>query len=162
MRQAPPGWDLIGANMAIRRNIFERVGPFDEWLGPGTAFRAGEDIDYRLRMEALDIPMLATPRAKVLHNGYRYGAKAIYRHRMYYVTGDGALVAKLTLLGDPRGREWRAHFMREDALKWYRTRRIQELPGNMLRLVGFLRSYYACMASYTVDACRGVLKPKGA
>jgi glycosyltransferase involved in cell wall biosynthesis len=162
VRQPPPGWDLISANLSMRRQVFERVGPFDEFLGPGTEFPAADDVDYRLRMEALDIPMLATPRSQVVHNGYRYGAKAIYRHRMNYVAGDGALAAKLTLLGDPRGKQWRAQMLRVDALKWYRTRHVAELPGNLLRLAGFLWAYYGCMARYTVDACRGVLQPKGA
>lgn len=161
IRQAPPDWDLISANFAMRRQVFERVGPFDEYLGPGTDFPAADDVDYRIRMEALDIPMLATPRSQVVHNGYRYGAKAIYQHRMNYVAGDGALAAKLTLLGDPRGKQWRSHMIREDALKWYRTRRIEKLPGNLVRMVRFLKAYNDCMARYTVDSCRGVLKPKG-
>jgi glycosyltransferase involved in cell wall biosynthesis len=34
-----------GANHAVRRAVLEKVGGFDEHLGPGTPFRAAEDLD---------------------------------------------------------------------------------------------------------------------
>ncbi|HXU80059.1 MAG TPA: glycosyltransferase family A protein, partial [Polyangia bacterium] len=36
----------ISANMAVRRKVLEDVGNFDPLLGPGSKFKAGEDVDF--------------------------------------------------------------------------------------------------------------------
>jgi glycosyltransferase involved in cell wall biosynthesis len=105
-RRPPAGWDWIGANFAVRRSVASRTGRFDECLGAGADFPAGEDTDYKLRLEAAGIPMLTTPRAAVVHTyGVRRGW-AVLRSQRNYATGNGAMAAKLTLQGDSRGKEW--------------------------------------------------------
>src|SRR5690349_5337560 len=77
-RQEPPGWGWACGNVALRRQVIERVGQFDEYLGPGAIFPAADDNDYRLRLEALGIKMRSTSRAVVYHSyGYRYGLRAV-------------------------------------------------------------------------------------
>ena len=39
-----PAGAVQGANMAVRRAVFDVIGGFDELLGPGTPF-IGEDIE---------------------------------------------------------------------------------------------------------------------
>src|SRR5579883_2245503 len=39
----------MGANMALRRAVWERIGPFDEVLGAGALLKSGEDVDYVIR-----------------------------------------------------------------------------------------------------------------
>jgi GT2 family glycosyltransferase len=39
-----------GASMAVRRRTVQAIGGFDEALGPGSLARAGEDLDYFLRV----------------------------------------------------------------------------------------------------------------
>lgn len=57
---------LTGANMAVRRTMFERYGLFDERLGPG---RSGtlEDEEFSRRIRAGGEKQLFWPSARVLH-----------------------------------------------------------------------------------------------
>ncbi len=103
-RSAPPGFDWWGANFAVRRTVADRVGPFDECLGVGGNFMSGEDVDYKLRLEAAGVQMYSTPRSAVSHTyGRRYGLRDVMRYWHRNEAGMGALAAKLTMMGDPRG-----------------------------------------------------------
>jgi GT2 family glycosyltransferase len=162
-RRVPPGWDWIGANFAICRAALNQVGLFDERLGPGAAFPAGEDTDLKLRLEAAGVPMRSTPRAVVYHtHGRRYGLRAALRSARNYAAGNAAVAAKLTLLGDPRGRMW-LEMAREDVLGgWLRERRPQRLPAHMLRLWHFSRAYRRCLRHYIADRTTRLLIPRTA
>jgi len=58
-----PGDFLFGGNMAMRRAVFEQVGPFDERLGAGALFASAEDNDwgYRLLEAGCEIARVAVP-----------------------------------------------------------------------------------------------------
>jgi GT2 family glycosyltransferase len=157
-RVTPEGWDWVGANVAIRAEVVAQVGLFDELLGAGAVFPAGEDTDYKLRLEALGVRMLATPAAVVHHTyGRRVGARAVARSSRGYARGAGAVAGKLTLSGDARGETWvraaRRIFWR-DLLK----------PGRSLaalyRLPHFLTAYREVVSGYSVDALTGLLTPR--
>lgn len=159
-RHAPEGWDWIGGNFAVRRSIAERVGRFDEYLGAGTRFPSGEDTDYKLRMEALGIKMRSTPRAVVHHtHGVRYGLRAGLRHSRNYARGNGALAGKLTLMGDPRGREWLTMATRESSRDWLSIRTAGRMPVSLLRLRHFRQAYDECRRAYRVDPALQLLEP---
>jgi GT2 family glycosyltransferase len=80
----PMGWDWISCNVAMKREVAEEIGLWDEYLGPGTDFPAADDNDYLLRAEALDIKMATTPEAIVTHTyGYRYNQQLIKHVRNY-------------------------------------------------------------------------------
>lgn len=150
-RNAPPGWGWVGGNFAVRRSVAEQVGPFDEWLGAGTVFAAAEDTDYMLRLERCGIKMRSTPRAVVYHkHGYRYGWRAVYDHKRNYARGNGALAAKLTLLGDERGQEWVQHNINQ-ATVGRLVRRPHEVPTALLRLWYFMHSYRQCLSQYRAE-----------
>jgi glycosyltransferase involved in cell wall biosynthesis len=150
--EAPSGWGAAGGDLALRRSTVDAVGDFDEQLGAGATFGAAEDIDYLMRVERLAIPMYATPRVVVRHtHGYRYGARAVYRQGRNYARGNGALAAKLTLLGDERGERWRRHEIRQAVWEPLRRVRPHRLPVRVLRLAHFLLAYRACRRSYVVD-----------
>jgi hypothetical protein len=158
-RRPPPGWDWVGGNFAIRRRLFDVVGPFDECLGAGASFPAGEDTDYKLRLEALGIKMRSTPRSVVSHShGYRYGLRAALRSSRNYATGNGGLAGKLTLLGDPRGREWVVVVAREAIADGVRKRQPHRLPVGLLRFWHYARSYRRCLRQYCVDNQEAVLR----
>lgn len=104
---APDGFDWIGANVAVTRWAAAAAGPFDPCLGPGARFRGGEDIEYKLRVECAAVGMGTTP-ASVVHHTYgrRYGIRAVWLLFSGYASGTGAIVGKLTLMGDSRGENW--------------------------------------------------------
>jgi glycosyltransferase involved in cell wall biosynthesis len=163
----PPGFGLLGANMAIRRCDAERVGGFDECLGIGSAFGGGEEHDYVSRLARLGVRMRSTPDARVRHtHGYRYGARAVYLHRRDRVRGDGALAAKRTLLAggvEPRavGRSVYA-----EAKGQLSTINAVRLPQNAFRLFHYLTSYKECLTGYELadgahgDPASAVLQPR--
>lgn len=138
--RGPPGFYWGGANFAVRQSLFASIGPFDEYLGPGTDFPAAEDVDFALRAEALDVTMWTTPRSQVLHTfGRRSGIQAVMKHHRNYARGSGALLGKLEL--------WQHHL----APEWGRTRTLtQHLKEGLLHLprycLGEYKGYFAHQA----------------
>jgi glycosyltransferase involved in cell wall biosynthesis len=90
----------MGASMSIR------LGPatpfrFDLLLGPGSHFRASQDIDYALRVLAAGGIVVETPGIVVTHHGARSFAGAAARTKIYdYVYGIGACHIKLLRCGE--------------------------------------------------------------
>lgn len=160
----PSGWDWFGANCAIRRNVIERVGFFDEYLGAGSPFGGAEDYDYKLRLEKSGIRMRTTSRLIVYHTGgWRYGLRAFMQLRRNYWRGNGALAAKLTLLGSTQGRTWLNHEIKEcltnclSARRAWQQRRLA-MP-NPVRLWYFVQGYRDCMQHFRVDRTFSALQP---
>lgn len=147
-KRPPAGWDWIGANFAIRRDVAEQVGTFDECLGAGADFPAAEDTDYKLRLEAAGVRMLSTPRSAVVHTyGVRKGW-AVLRSQKNYATGNGGMAGKLTLLGDVRGEKWLA----ETRHGWLdESRRApHRFPRGLRRMHYFSAAYERCIRGYGV------------
>jgi glycosyltransferase involved in cell wall biosynthesis len=61
----------MGANMAVRRDVIERCGGFDETLGPGAQFRAGEDCEFIYRALAAGFSARQMPDWSLVHHGFR-------------------------------------------------------------------------------------------
>jgi GT2 family glycosyltransferase len=150
-RTPPAGWDIIGANYAIRKCVIEQLGPEDECLGPGTPFPAANETDYKLRFENAGIKMRSTSRSVVYHkHGYRYGLKASLNFSKNYALGNGALAAKLTLMGDPRGKKWLATTRREAITEMIKQLRFYRLPFSLRRLWYYYQGYNQCLREYRV------------
>jgi glycosyltransferase involved in cell wall biosynthesis len=84
---------IVGCNMAMRRAVVERIGPFDGHFS-GTHIRAGEDVDYVLRAYLANITIEYVPDMMVFHyHGRKLPAdgKKLLRN---YAIGTGALYAK--------------------------------------------------------------------
>jgi len=150
----PEGFGIVGGNMAFRRSLMVSVGLFDEHLGVGGTFPAAEDSDYLIRMVAHGVTVMSTPRAVVHHSdGWRYGVRTVLRHQRARGLGNGALAAKRTMAGDPRGNlELRAH-LRQFGSSMLRLRR----PAGAWYLPHYWLGYRRCLRDYTVDAS-GVLR----
>jgi GT2 family glycosyltransferase len=56
-----------GASLAIRRDVFDRVGVFDAALGPGTPCGAGDDMEFLFRMLKRGGMLVCEPRTSVRH-----------------------------------------------------------------------------------------------
>jgi glycosyltransferase involved in cell wall biosynthesis len=88
------GNTLLGCNMAMRRGVAERLGPFDERLGAGSTIPGGEDTDYVFRAYLADIVIETVPDMAVFHF---HGRKTVTDgNRLFknYALGWGALHAK--------------------------------------------------------------------
>jgi glycosyltransferase involved in cell wall biosynthesis len=154
----PPGWDWISCNVALRREIADKIGFWDEYLGPGTDFPAADDTDYLLRAEALDIKMATTPQAVVTHTyGYRYNQQLI-KHIRNYNYANGGLAAKLTLMGDPRGESWLQGTRRDRQVSWLWPFRPDKGLRGFISWQIFSKAYSHCLRDYEVDG--QLLKPR--
>jgi glycosyltransferase involved in cell wall biosynthesis len=83
----------IGANMSVRRSLFERIGGFDVLLGPGAPFNAGEEFDLMIRALASGSKVVNAAEVQVEHVGVREGDDASKLMRGYGVS-VGATLAK--------------------------------------------------------------------
>ncbi len=157
--EPPPGWDWIGGNFAMRRQLIEQCGLFDECLGAGSDFPAAEDTDYKLRLEKLGVKMRSTPRSVVYHTyGFRYGLRAAVQLSRNYAYGNGGLAGKLTLLNDPRGLEWKHNTWRDCLRKWRHPLRPHRIAVDLLRLKNYITAYNHCIRTYEIN--NGLLCPK--
>lgn len=100
---------LMPLNMAMRRAVFDDVGPFDARLGAGSHFPSSEDNDFGYRLLEAGYEIVVEPRAKVVHRAWRPG-RARIPMRWAYGRGQGAYFAKHAKRTD-RYMTWR--FMRE-------------------------------------------------
>jgi GT2 family glycosyltransferase len=83
----------IGACMAFRRELWERLGGFDEMLGAGQRFPAAEDADFALRALRKGFQVCETPDVEVTHHGFRTWDEGKTVSRGYWY-GTGAMFAK--------------------------------------------------------------------
>jgi len=90
----------MGANFAVRRSMFERIGVFDEALGPGGHLKSGEDFDLAYRAYRRNAVILLRPEVIVRHDGRREPEEwpALLRA---YGFGDAAFYSKHVRCRDP-------------------------------------------------------------
>lgn len=95
------GFQIYGmsANFAVRRELFERLGGFDEALGVGGPLWSGEDFDFQYRAYLAGATVLLEPRAAVEHYGLRAPEEWPSTLRRYGF-GDGAFYLKHIRCGD--------------------------------------------------------------
>ncbi len=86
-------------NLAVRREVFERVGGFDPSMS------SGEDMEFLGRVSAAGVPLWFDPGFAVLHQSGRTSAEAIRRHARWYAEGTAKLVREGGLAGGGRRAE---------------------------------------------------------
>lgn len=90
---------IQGANMFFGREVFERVGLFNENMGAGTPF-ACEDIEMATRASMRGLRGVLLPELKVLHDhGRKRGSPEAERTVEGYELGRGAYYASLVVAG---------------------------------------------------------------
>ena len=94
-------------NLALHRSALEKIGGFDERLGPGTPYPAAEDNDLCRRLLEAGCRIVFDPAAVVYHRAWRpWSEHASLRYD--YGRGQGAFYAKhrdmRRLTGDVAGR----------------------------------------------------------
>lgn len=104
------------ANMAVRRSAFQRVGGFDERLGPGARFRAAEDGDLIDRLIAADYEGRYEPDALGWHDQWRSRTDLI-RLEYSYGIGMGARLARLRRSDRTRAKALASDYLWTNALR---------------------------------------------
>ena len=92
-----------GANMCFRTDALRGIGGFDECLGSGAPFFAGEDSDVVLRLLRAGWSGRYVADALVSQPQWRAGWSAARRRYEYGIAG-GVIAAKAIRLKDQRGR----------------------------------------------------------
>lgn len=88
---------LYPLNFGLHRATFDRVGGFDERLGPGTPFPAAEDNDFGFRLLEAGCTIAYVPEAVLEHRGWR---SDYFKLRWSYGMGQGGYYAKHLSLRD--------------------------------------------------------------
>ncbi len=92
-RSVVPTGLVQGANMAFRREVLERIGGFDDALGPGTPF-CNDDVDAAARASAAGFAGSFVPEPVVHHHHGRRDPAEISALWRSYDHGRGAYYAK--------------------------------------------------------------------
>jgi GT2 family glycosyltransferase len=92
-RTVVPTGLVQGANMAFRREVLERIGGFDDALGPGTPF-CNDDVDAVARASAAGFAGSYVPEPVVHHHHGRRDPADIAALWRSYDHGRGAYYAK--------------------------------------------------------------------
>jgi GT2 family glycosyltransferase len=121
---------IHGANMAFRRSALLRIDGFDERLGAGAPFKAGEDTDAILRCTAMGYVGCYDPAIVVSHHHGRRTAGEAEALKAAYAAGRGACMAKLAWYPPTRG---------QYARKWYWSLRLKPWSARLTELGWGLR-----------------------
>jgi GT2 family glycosyltransferase len=92
-RRETLGLCLIGCNMIMTRELFERIGIFDKRFG-SKGISAAEDTDLVFRCYVMGIPIEYVPDMVVYHHHGRRTPEQAYQTMCKYSIGNGALYAK--------------------------------------------------------------------
>jgi GT2 family glycosyltransferase len=136
-----------GASLAIRREVLELVGGWDESMGTGGRFGAAPEHDLFDRCFAAGLTGRYEPAALAWHAQWR-GPRRLLLVDLRYGYGTGARIAKLWRLDRPRARLVAADYFRgggRELLRELRARQGYPSLGTLLRLlavpVGLLRGF---------------------
>lgn len=92
-RGRQPRQVVPGPNIALPRRAVCDIGGYDERLGPGSRFPAGEDHDLSLRLLDAGLEVRHVPDAIALHRAWR-APRDLIRLRWRYARGVGGFYAK--------------------------------------------------------------------
>jgi glycosyltransferase involved in cell wall biosynthesis len=85
---------FLGCNLFMTRQVYERLGPFDENFGVDGRIPAGEDTEYIFRAYAAGLKIEYIPNIVVFHHHGRKTPLDARRLWQNYMTGSGGLYAK--------------------------------------------------------------------
>ena len=146
------------ASLAVRRDVFEAAGGFDEMLGAGAPFRAAEDIDLFDRMLVLGAGW-HEPDARAVHRQWR-DRRALARLELAYGTGFGARMVKLARADRRRARavaRYELARLRRDVVGDLRNRYEFGLLSRALWVTGFVMG---AVRAALVPVRDGVFRPR--
>lgn len=145
-----------GFNMAFRVAALDEAGGFDEELGAGARYRAGEDTDMFYRVSRAGWSIVCSDTIGVMHSAWRRPAEMVRLHHSYGI-GAGAQTAGHVRRGD-RTAAWIA--LREVARHAYWFLR-HVLTGDAHRALLQVSFVTGLVRGLTVRLLRGPQAPGG-
>jgi GT2 family glycosyltransferase len=142
-------WQLplqaAGANFSMRRGLFDRVGGYDEYCGPGSRLRASDDTDLCWRIMRSGAKWKACPHIEVVHtHGFRNIQDTLALHSRYQY-GNGGNFGRFTRRGDLFAGAW---FVLREARQVLRAlpniirnKSLEDLESSRMRLSGFWNGF---------------------
>lgn len=89
----------MGANMALRRSFWQKVGPFDALLGPGAPLPGSDEHDWLYRAHRAGATIRLDPDNPLIHRAWRTADEWL-RLTHLYARGDAAFAMKHLRCGD--------------------------------------------------------------
>lgn len=142
-----------GVNMAVRKDIVQRVGGFDEQFGPGTPIPAGEDQELLARIISQGYKIVYEPSALVWHR-HRPTLEELNRTLFQYGIGLSCFLAHRLLRYNDlfafQSAWWmvRHHYLA--ALLFPFSKRVGSIPPRLIRkeMLGCLIGLWIYKSSY--------------
>jgi GT2 family glycosyltransferase len=134
-----------GANFGMRRALFDRIGGYDEFCGPGSRLGASDDGDLTWRIVRSGARWKVCPHIEVVHTfGFRKtenGAALLKRYQI----GLGGNFGRFTRRGDLFAAlyflSWQTADTAKALSKLIRGRRETGLGWILARAIGFMRGF---------------------
>lgn len=84
-----PHWQYIGFdnNVVIKKEVFNNIGGYKEWLGPGTSAKAAEDAEFIIRSLIAGYKIAYSPEMIVFHDRWLNNAEWEELSRSYILGG---------------------------------------------------------------------------
>ena len=134
---------VSNANISMRRRLFDQIGGYDEFCGPGGLLKSSDDGDITLRVVRSGAKWKVCPEIEVVHlHGFRPHAAAD-RLLDDYAYGNGGIYGRALRRGDLHSGGW--FLLRE--LSWAAKRLLPGQWGSisdkraLLRLRGFWQGF---------------------
>lgn len=151
-----------GVNMAIRRDVFDRCGTFDETLGAGSRHHAGEDTELFFRALEAEYTLVYEPVARVRH-AHRASWQALARQWTGWTDGHVTSLVRLARRGYRHAwRLWRftLGYVLHTQLAWLKSLlHPRSMPSALLRgealgaLRGLANAFRPMASSPPVPRC---------
>ena len=95
---------LHGCNMAFRRSLFDRIGPFDSRFGAGSVIGSGSDTEFVYRAFKAGCRIAYRPDVLVFHDHGRRRWRQVRSLVNRYQSANGALLMKHAVAGDDQAK----------------------------------------------------------
>jgi GT2 family glycosyltransferase len=150
------------ANMAVRRDVLEQIGGFDELLGAGAPLHAAEDYDVFDRLFAAGRTGAYEPAASAVHDQWRTRRQLLGLEWRYGI-GIGARIGKLIRSDRRRARAVaREHLLDHGVGRAAKSLKSRYEFDALLSMVHFLGVVVGCARALTYPVRDGHLRRRRA
>ncbi len=141
----------FGNNMAFKREVFDKVGFFKNWLGPGSIGSNAEDAEFVLRVLFNNYKILYNPKIKAWHNRWLTNQE-LKKQKMSYLCGEVACYSYFAFQGKKFAQKIIINDLKE--LYWKLRKAIKYLiffrKGSLSLFILRMKEIYFCLRGLIV------------